>query len=163
MIQDSQSKIEKAGEYLRQAYQLHMIGQIEKAIELYTLSIGYHPTAEAFTFRGWAYSHEGKYDKAIEECIHAIELDPGYGNPYNDIGAYLIEIGEYDEAERWLHKALEIERYTTPHFALYNLGRVFERQGKWFEAVRQYREAFEAEPKFTVAAIAHVRLQARLN
>ncbi len=163
MIQDSQSKIEKAGEYLRQAYQLHMTGQIDQAIELYTLSIGYHPTAEAFTFRGWAYSHEGQYDKAIEECIQAIELDPQYGNPYNDIGVYLIEIGEHDEAERWLHKALEIEGYATPHFALYNLGRVYERQGKWFEAVKHYKNAFESEPKFTVSVIAHSRLQARLN
>lgn len=163
MIQDSQSKIEKAGEYLRQAYQLHMTGQIEKAIELYTLSIGYHPTAEAFTFRGWAYSHEGRYDKAIEECIQAIELDPGYGNPYNDIGVYLIEIGEYSEAERWLRKALEISGYATPHFAYYNLGRVYERQGKWLDAVQYYKQAFESDQKFTVATVAHTRLQARLN
>lgn len=163
MTQHGQSKVEQANEYLKQAYQLHMVGQIQQAIELYTLSIGCYPTAEAFTFRGWAYSHDGRYDKAIEECMQAIELDPGYGNPYNDIGTYLIEIGEYDEAERWLLKALEVERYETPHFAHYNLGRVFERQGKWFEAIAEFKKAYADEPNFTVAAVAHIRLQARLN
>lgn len=163
MTQHDQSKVEKANEYLKQAHQLHMVGQIQQAIELYTLSIDQHPTAEAFTFRGWAYSHDGQYDKAIEECIQAIEIDPGYGNPYNDIGSYLIEIGEYDEAERWLLKAFDAERYETPHFAHYNLGRVYERQGKWFEAIGEFKKASAMEPNFTVAAVAQFRLQARLN
>jgi hypothetical protein len=35
----------------------------------------------------------GLTDDAITECHHAIEVDPDFGNPYNDIGAYLIEQG----------------------------------------------------------------------
>ena len=30
---------------------------------------------------------------------------PTFGNPYNDIGAYLIAKGELDEAIEWLEKA----------------------------------------------------------
>jgi tetratricopeptide (TPR) repeat protein len=33
-------------------------------------------------------------DDAIAECKKAVELDPDLGNPYNDIGAYLIEKGD---------------------------------------------------------------------
>ena len=32
-------------------------------------------------------------------------MDPDFGNPYNDIGAYLIEMGRLDEAIPWLEKA----------------------------------------------------------
>ena len=52
------------------------------------------PTAEAHTFLGWAYSFLGDYESAITECRNAIELDPDFGNPYNDIGAYLIQQGD---------------------------------------------------------------------
>ena len=34
----------------------------------------------------------GQLDEAIEECHRAIRTDPDFGNPYNDIGAYLIEL-----------------------------------------------------------------------
>jgi phosphotriesterase-related protein len=33
-----------------------------------------------------------QYDEAIENCHRAIEIDPGFRNPYNDLGAYSIEI-----------------------------------------------------------------------
>ena len=39
----------------------------------------------------------GKLDEAIEECYKAIDRDPDFGNPYNDIGAYLIEKGQLDK------------------------------------------------------------------
>ena len=61
-------------------------GDAEEAIRLFTRSLELLPTAEAYTFRGWAYSFEGRLDDAIEECRKAIATDPGFGNPYNDIG-----------------------------------------------------------------------------
>src|SRR5262249_38344426 len=56
-------------------------------------SIAIHPTAEAHTFLGWTLSHLGRHEDAIAECKTAIAVDPLFGNPYNDIGAYLIELG----------------------------------------------------------------------
>ena len=37
----------------------HLRGDLERAIELYTKSLGLYPTAEAYTFRGWAFSFAG--------------------------------------------------------------------------------------------------------
>ena len=54
-------------------------------------SLELHPTAEAHTFLGWTYHFQGKLDEAIAQCRTAIDIDPEFGNPYNDIGAYLIE------------------------------------------------------------------------
>ena len=52
-------------------------------------SIEIPPTAEAHTYLGWTYSLQGKLDEATAECLRAIEIDPEFGNPYNDIGVYL--------------------------------------------------------------------------
>ena len=56
----------------------------------------------------------GRYDVAIEEAKRAIDLDPKYGNPYNDIGVYLIELGRWDESIPWLQKAMAATRYASP-------------------------------------------------
>ena len=58
-------------------------------------------------FLGWTYSYQGRLDDAIPECQKAIEVDPEFGNPYNDIGAYLIEQQKHDEAIPWLERALQ--------------------------------------------------------
>ena len=50
----------------------HLRGDLESAIALYTRSLAFYPTAEAFTFRGWAYSFQGRVDDAIKQCKKAI-------------------------------------------------------------------------------------------
>ena len=79
--------------------------ELNTAVSLYSQSIETFPTAEAYTFRGWAYQSFGRIDDAIEECKRAIQVDPDFGNPYNDIGAYLMAKGKLDEAIEWLEKA----------------------------------------------------------
>lgn len=163
MDNDQESKVAKAKEFLNKAHKLHMDGRVDEAIELYERSIEFHPTAEAHTFMGWAFSHHEDYERAIEECKIAIELDPEFGNPYNDIGVYLIEMGRYDEAEGWFEQAIAAPRYASPHYPRYNLGRVYERQGRWFEAVKMFKNAYDLNPKYKIALTASVRLQAALN
>ena len=80
---------------------LLLSGDAEEAIQLFTRSLEILPTAEAYTFRGWAYSFAGRLDDAIEECRKAIATDPGFGNPYNDIGCYLMQKGTSTRAETW--------------------------------------------------------------
>ena len=74
---------------------------------------------------GWTYHFQGRLDEAIAECKRAIEIDPEFGNPYNDIGAYLIELDRFDEAIPWLERAVEAARYEPRHFPHYNLGRAY--------------------------------------
>ena len=107
----SEDKRQEAMEIVGKAYQLHMKGDVDQAIELYTESLDLEPTAEAFTFRGWALSYNRDFDGAIADCHRAIDLDPEFGNPYNDIGAYYIELGQPDDAIPWLKMALKAKRY----------------------------------------------------
>ncbi|HET9481631.1 MAG TPA: tetratricopeptide repeat protein [Candidatus Polarisedimenticolia bacterium] len=116
-------------------------GRYESAARLYRASIVEHPTAEAHTYLGWAYSFMGKIDEAIEECRRAIQLDPGFGNPYNDIGSYLMKLGRLNEAIDWLEKAKNAPRYLPRHYPYLNLARLYVRLGRFEEASREFTQA----------------------
>jgi Tfp pilus assembly protein PilF len=140
------------------AYRYQRAGEIERAIFHYTRSIELIPTAEAHTFLGWAYSFQGRLEEAIGECRKAIELDPSLGNPYNDIGAYLIELGRPQEAVVWLGRALRASRYENCSYPLYNLGRAHELLGQPEEARLRYQDSIDEDPAFTPALLALRRI-----
>ena len=153
----------RATEMYEQAYRLQMNGKVAVAIKYYQLSLETFETSETHTFLVWAYSFLGDYQRAIMECFRAIELDPEYGNPYNDVAACLIYMDKYDEAEYWLLQALRAVRYASRHYAYYNVGRVYERQGKWFKALSHYQQSVSIDPSYTMAALALLNLQAKMN
>jgi tetratricopeptide (TPR) repeat protein len=123
----------------QKAYQLQRQGDLDNAVILYKQSIKTYPTAEAHTFLGWTYRGQGKLDLAIEECLAAIEVDPAFGHPYNDIGAYLIEKGKLWESIPWLEKATQALRFESHHYPWYNLGRVYLN----LEMLNKAKECFE--------------------
>ena len=82
-----------AHKYSLEGYNRHRNGDYDRAQELYLKSIRSYPTAHAYTFLGWSMSMQGRYSEAIEQCEKAIQLNPDYGNPYNDIGSYDIAAG----------------------------------------------------------------------
>ncbi len=140
-----------AWDLLKEAYQYQMGGEYEMAVELYKRSLQLHPTAEAYTFLGWTYHYQGKLEEAIEECKKAIQLDPEFGNPYNDIGAYLIESGQYDEALPWLERALQSRRYESYHYPHYNLGRIYMAKEMYSKARRHFETALRLCPDYLLA------------
>ena len=140
------------------AFRLHQQGEVDRAAHHYIRSLELAPSAEAHTLLGWARSHQGRLDDAIAECLKAIVLDPALGNPYNDLGAYLIEQGRPQEAMPWLLRALEAPRYDSYCYPHYHLGRANEMRGDMVEARRQYRNAVEADPTFMPALLALQRL-----
>lgn len=154
---------EEALRWWRIAYQAQAEGRIEEAILLYTESIDIYPTAEAYTFRGWAKSYQGRLDEAIEDCHHAIKADPEFGNPYNDIGAYLLQKGDSFGAIPWLEKALRARRYECYFYAHFNLGRIYEKHGELIRALNCYKAAYDENHNYTQALKAFRRLQAQLS
>lgn len=161
-MSDDPKRIE-AMELFRRAYEHQMRGELEEAIELYKKSIEVCPTAEGHTFLGWTYSFQGRWEEAIEECLRAIEVDPTFGNPYNDIGAYLMEKDRLDEAIVWFERALQAPRYESYCFPHFNLGRVYERKRAFARALEEYKRAFQENPQHTGALQAIRRLQAMRN
>ncbi|MFZ0333078.1 MAG: tetratricopeptide repeat protein [Candidatus Acidiferrales bacterium] len=152
-------KIMRAWEAFNEAYRAQMDGDYDHAAELYQKSLAIHPTAEAHTFLGWTLHFQGKIEEAIEECKRAIEVDPDFGNPYNDIGAYMISLGRLDEAKSWLERAIEAPRYEPRHFPHYNLGRIYAAKGMLALARGEFQAALRIEPEYALAqqALDHLR------
>ncbi len=132
---------------------LHQARRYEEAAEQFRQSIAAYPTAEGHTFLGWSLGELGRLEDAIAECKKAISLDSDYGNPYNDIGVYLIQLGRPDEAVAWLQKAITAKRYCCYEFPHANLGRVLLSQGKIDEAKRSFKRSLFHNPGYVPAIV----------
>jgi Tfp pilus assembly protein PilF len=138
---DADRSLERAIRLLQKAYERQRSGDLEESARLYKISIEIHPTAEAHTYLGWTYSFLGRYDEAIEQCKIAIRIDPEFGNPYNDIGSYLIHKGHVDQAIPWLELAKKAPRYEPRHFPYLNLYRAYMKMGLLDKAQRELQQA----------------------
>jgi len=147
----------------RNGFERHRRGDLRGAVELYRRSIATCPTGEAHTFLGWAYAHAGDVERAIAECKRAIEVDPDFGNPYNDIGAYLIQKGDLDDAVPWLERAKRALRYEPRHFPYLNLGRVYLAKGDLPQALREFNEALKIHPDDALAEGATRMIRSQMN
>src|SRR6266705_3804677 len=143
---EERESLQQATELWRAAYRYQMEGELDRAIEIYRRSIAVYPTAEAHTFLGWTLSFQGRLEEATKECLRAIEIDPEFGNPYNDIGVYLMQQSKLEEAIPWLEKAKRAPRYEPRQFPYMNLGRIYLRQGRWVDALREFEAAVRLAP-----------------
>ena len=151
----AKSKDENSAYHARKLWEIGveqiMNGQVTLAMETLEESLRIQPSAEAHTYQGWARSFMGQYNEAILDCRKAIRIDPDFGNPYNDIGVYLMQLGRLDEAIHWLSLAKDASRYEPRHFPFLNLGHILVIQGRFAEALNEYVQALELDPQNKVA------------
>src|SRR6185503_5888205 len=117
---EERQTLRQATKLWQEAYRYQMEGELDRSIEA-------NPTAEAHTFLGWTLSFQGRLEEATEECLRAITIDPEFGNPYNDIGVYMMKRDKLDEAIPWLEKAKQAQRYEPRQFPFMNLGQIYLR------------------------------------
>jgi tetratricopeptide (TPR) repeat protein len=154
---------ERAIELIGEAMKLQMAEDFDDAIRLYKESIALYPTADAHTYLGWAYSFKGRLNEAISQCEIAIELDPDFGNPYNDIGVYLMQQQKLDDAIPWLERAKNAKRYEPRHFPYINLGRVYLTKGMIQKALEEFGGALQINPADRELAQLTEELQRKLQ
>jgi eukaryotic-like serine/threonine-protein kinase len=124
-----------------------------------------HGFLGAFTTQG-----SGHYDKAVEEGLKAIELDPNYAIGYANVAFAYIYLNRLSEAEALLRKASErgIEAVN------FSLGRYFiaflrgdqpalEREMTQRQAKLEAQGFFEHQEALTAAYHAHLKEAARLS
>jgi serine/threonine-protein kinase len=95
---------------------------------------------------GLALHDKGEIDAAIRCYRRAIDLNPGYADPYNNLGNALKEKGELGEAIRSLRRAIDLQPKLAP--AHHNLGLALEAHGDVAGAIRCYTKAIDLDPKF---------------
>ena len=117
--------VKRAQKLLQAGLEAVARGQVAVALENFRSSAKEHGTADAITYWGWMEHQVGNTEMAIELCKKAIALDPEFGNPYNDIGSYLISQSKFDEAIPWLEKAKGATRYEPRQFPFINLSRAY--------------------------------------
>jgi tetratricopeptide (TPR) repeat protein len=137
---------ERALQLIEAAMKHQMAQEFNDAIRLYKESIALYPTADAHTYLGWAYSFLGRLNEAIAECETAIGIDPEFGNPYNDIGVYLMQQQRLDDAIPWLERAKSAKRYEPRHFPYINLGRIYLTKSMIQKALDEFGQALKINP-----------------
>ena len=140
-----------------------MRGEFGRAIALYMKSIAPLSYRESAHMARLDYSMMGRFEDSIDECHQAIRLDADFGNPYNDIGACLIQVGEYDAAIPWLEKAIQAPDYEARCHPHMNLGRVWEHRLEWDKAIESYKRALYESPDYEPAFVALRMLRSKLN
>ncbi|HWP60458.1 MAG TPA: tetratricopeptide repeat protein [Candidatus Acidoferrales bacterium] len=150
-LHSAEQKPRRVEELYNAGYLLTLWGEYEQALKLYDESLAIQPTAEAYTYKGWTLGQMGEYQRAIEEAQKAIRVDPDFGNPYNDIGVYLMELGRDDEAISYLLKAKAAKRYCCYQFPHFNLGRIYLKKGLYEKARDEFKKALQIDPTYEPA------------
>ena len=100
--------------------------------------------ALSITTGGWPTSDLGNYTQAIPDFNRAIEIDPRFGEAYNNRGMAYGSLGNYTQAIADFNRAIEIHpRYGK---AYYNRGFAYGSLGKSTEAIADFNRAIEINP-----------------
>ena len=82
---------------------------------------------------------DGRISLGLSSLRQAVEVEPGNPLYRNAVGAVMLNIGRYAEAQAEFQKAVELD--PTYADAYHNLGSAYAEQGKWDEAIGAYRKA----------------------
>lgn len=91
----------------------------------------------------------GRYTEAFDYLDKALKDNPQAVHLYNRIGIVLRRMRDFETAERYYKKALEINRGDANLF--FNLGRVYVDWGQWLKAAESAQKALDITPEFEEA------------
>jgi len=92
------------------------------------------------------YHYTGQYDREVTALNRALGLDAAYLEALTQLAAAYGELGEYQAAEQALRTALGVSPGAEEDAAIYlQMGRLYEREGKPYEAITAYGAAVAAQ------------------
>ena len=118
------------------------LAELDEAIARYPDDARLHHSYGGFCLRA------ARYEQALDAYKRALEIDPFLTDAHNALGAVYTELKDYIAAEREFETVLEDPAYPTPHKTYFNLGRLYDEQGRDDEAISSVRRAVGIDPKY---------------
>ncbi len=124
------------------------LGRLDKAAFHFRKSLEAEPKAEIYSDLGFVLDRQGHKDEAVESYEKALELDPECSSAHFNLAVALVSQDKLQEATLHYQEALRVK----PNAKTYNgLGFVLSKQGQVDEAIKQFRSAINADPKYTAS------------
>src|ERR1043165_5345619 len=88
---------------------------------------------------------EGQYSEAIAELKLAARIGPNSAEPHMIMGSVYVQSERWADAHRAYSRALELDAQSWQTYK--QLGIVYDRQGKFVEAIKMFMKAISFAPK----------------
>jgi len=118
----------------------------DKALEKFSKALNYKESAENLTLLGWVHSLLENNEKAKTYCLKAIQKDPDYGPPYNDLGSLLLAEGQIEESIKWFDLAKKATNYQNREYPYINAGRAYMTKKNLTKALEEFSKALTLAP-----------------
>lgn len=117
------------------------------AIEYYNQSIKLNPNnVKSIYRRGRSYEEIGKYKKAYDDYMKVITIDKKYTSAYLSIAIYHHRNSDFLLSESYSKKAIKIN--SDLYLAHYWLGRSYQNQGNFNEAMKSFNNSISLNKNF---------------
>jgi tetratricopeptide (TPR) repeat protein len=134
-------------------------GRPIKQRELYQKLVELYPKDErAHTLLANNYFGQQEWDQAIAEYERALEINPDFSQPYNQLGYANRFLGRYEQAEEAFQKYIELIPNDPNPYDSY--AELLLKMGRYEESIKAYRKALEYNPNFVNS---HVGIATNLN
>jgi tetratricopeptide (TPR) repeat protein len=130
------------------------LDRMTEALQFAEKTINANPEAPyGWAIRAMALDWKGEYGPALASGLHAKALDEQFGPTYAFLGEIYQDLGQYDVAESYLQKALELDTAgLAVADAFRNQGLLYSRQGYYEDAIQPYQAALQNAPNYSYVA-----------
>ncbi len=121
------------------------LGQIDGAIEAYSLAVELNPRdADAYNNRGIAHDSKSEYGLAIKDFNQAMKLNPRDAAIYNNRGTVYVDTDEVDLAIKDFNAAIRLKPNEDKSYN--NRGIAYHKQGDYNLAIKDFNHAIRLKP-----------------
>ncbi len=117
-----------------------------QALKVFERARNFNDCAEVLTLIAWVYGLMENREEAKSFCLKAIQLDPHYGPPYNDLGSYLLQENQLEESLKWFDLAKRSLNYQNREYPYINAGRAYMIKRNFSQALEEFSKALTLAP-----------------
>jgi tetratricopeptide (TPR) repeat protein len=110
----------------------------DEAIGYYNEVIQIHPSKEAYSNLGLAYSGKKDYDRAISSYNQAIRMDPNYGIIYHNMGLAYIGKKNYNKAIAMFKKVIKLDQSSVDGKLYYGMGLAYSGKKDYDKSIENF-------------------------